>query len=163
MGDFVVLRRTQSEIDIFGGDVYVDIDGKNVGIVGKEDLQIQLSPGPHTIKMYKSHSMGTFIGAAEAVIEMKKDENLYARYSAPLIVSQPGNIVIAPFESKNDLDDVINNVENSIRREYQNQQRLENQHKIESEKNNTSLMIWVYIIPAIAFLLYLIITMSYLL
>ena len=56
MGDFFVLRRTQSEIDIFGGDVYVDIDGKNVGIVGKEDLQIQLSPGPHTIKMYKSHS-----------------------------------------------------------------------------------------------------------
>ena len=84
-------------------------------------------------------------------------------YSAPLIVSQPGNIVIAPFESKNDLDDVINSVENSIRREYQNQQRLENQQKIESEKNNTSLMIWVYIIPAIAFLLYLIITMSYLL
>lgn len=162
MADLVVLRRTQSEIDIFGGDVYIDIDGKNVGIVKKEDIQIHLSPGMHSIKMYKSHSMGTFIGVAEAVLDVKEEEKLYARYSAPLIVSQPGNIVIAPYESEKELDNVINNVEESIHKEYKNQQEIEKRQKTESEKNNNALILWIFVIPAVLFFIYWITAMSYL-
>ena len=78
MSNFVVLKRTQSEIDVFGGDVYIDIDGKNAGIVQKQNLYFDLSVGKHTSKMYKSHTMGTFIGVSETEIDIIEGEKLYA-------------------------------------------------------------------------------------
>ncbi len=94
MGKLVVLQRTRSEIDVFGGDVYIDIDGKNAGTVKMQNLQFDLSAGKHTIKMYKSHTMGTFIAFAETEINVLEAEKLYARYSAPLMVNQPSNIKV---------------------------------------------------------------------
>jgi hypothetical protein len=52
-GNFIVLRRTKTEALIFGGDVYIDIDGKNVGILGNQDFITNLSQGKHSIRMYK--------------------------------------------------------------------------------------------------------------
>jgi hypothetical protein len=34
MGTLVFMRRTPSEVEMFGGEVFVDIDGKNVAKVG---------------------------------------------------------------------------------------------------------------------------------
>ena len=161
MSNFVVLRRTQSEIDVFGGDVYIDIDGKNAGIVKNQNLQFDLSIGKHTIKMYKSHTMGTFIGVSENEIDIVEGEKLYARYSAPLMVNQPGNIVIAPYSSETELDSIINDVERSIYSDYKEQQNKIEQTRKESEENNTNLIIWIIVVPAIIGLLYWCITMSY--
>lgn len=161
MSNFVVLRRTQSEMDVFGGDVYIDIDGKNAGIVKKQNLRFDLPVGKHTIKMYKSHTMGTFIGVSETNIDIVEGENLYARYSAPLMVNQPGNIVIAPFSSESELDSIVNDVERSVHTDYTEQQIKIEQTRKESEKNNTNLIIWIFVVPAIIGLIYWIITMSY--
>ena len=161
MSNFVVLKRTQSEIDVFGGYVYIDIDGKNAGIVQKQNLYFDLSVGKHTIKMYKSHTMGTFIGVSETEIDIIEGEKLYARYSAPLMVNQPGNIIIAPYSSESELDSIVNGVERSISSDYKEQQNKIQQTKKESEKNNTNLMIWIIVVPAIIGLLYWCITMSY--
>lgn len=39
MGEkLVFLRRTQKEIEVFGGDVYIAINGRNVGILGTKDF-----------------------------------------------------------------------------------------------------------------------------
>ena len=80
MENVTILRRPQSEIKVFGGDVYIDIDGKNIGTVSTQDLRLTLSSGKHTIKMYKSHTMGTFIGVAETEIDIVENEKLYVRF-----------------------------------------------------------------------------------
>ena len=160
MDNFVVLRRTQSEIDVFGGEVFIDIDGKNVGVLAKENLRFSLAPGKHSIKMYKSHTMGTFIGAAEVIIDIIEGERLFARYSAPLMVNQPGNIVIANYDSEQQLDNVVNEVEASIHKDYTDQKIRIQRTKEESEKNSTNLFVWIFVIPAILGLLFWLIEMS---
>ena len=102
--------------------------------------------------------MGTFIGVSETNIDIVEGENLYARYSAPLMVNQPGNIVIAPFSSESELDSIVNDVERSVHTDYTEQQIKIEQTRKESEKNNTNLIIWIFVVPAI---IYWIITMSY--
>lgn len=97
MAKLVFLKRTEKEIEIFGGDIYVDIDGKNVGILGKDNLEIELPGGIHTIKMYKSHTYDTFIGFAENTLTLAENEDLIVKYSAPMMVNQSGNMVISQF------------------------------------------------------------------
>lgn len=161
MSNFIVLRRTESEIEVFGGDVYIDIDGKNAGIVKEQDISFDLPVGRHTIKMYKSHTMGTFIGVAETDIDIVEGEKLYARYSAPLMVNQPGNILVAPFTSESELDKIVNDIERNVHTDYTEQKiKTENMRK-ESEKNDTSLFIWIFVVPMVFGFLYWIISMSY--
>ena len=160
MSNFVVLQRTQSEIDVFGGDVYIDIDGKNAGIVKRENLSFDLPAGEHVIKMYKSHTMGSFIGFAEVKINIENDEKLYARYSAPLMVNQPGNILIAPFDNESDLYMIVRNVEKEIHADYKAQQVKEAQAREDSKKNNTSLALLIILGPILAFLFYWIVFAS---
>ena len=93
------LRRTQKEIEVFGGEVFIDIDGKNVGKLGTSDFSITLAEGAHTIKMYKSHTYDTFIGFAEAQLTLQPEEHLLIRYSSPMVVSQPGNLVVTEYSS----------------------------------------------------------------
>lgn len=103
-GKLFFLRRTPKEIEIFGGEVFIDIDGKNIGIIGTEDFEIDLPEGKHTIKMYKSHSFDTFIGVAESVIDLKSGEKLLVKYSSPMLVNQVGNIIVTNFISEQQVD-----------------------------------------------------------
>ena len=98
MAKLVFLRRTENEIQVFGGDVYIDIDGKNVGILSRTNQEYNLEAGKHTIKMYKSHSYDTYIGFAESTITVEEDEQLMVRYAAPMAVNQPGNMIISPYD-----------------------------------------------------------------
>lgn len=161
MGDLVIIQRTQSEIEAFGGDVYIDIDGKNVGIVKTQNLRFSLTAGKHKIKMYKSHTMGTIIGIAETELEINEDEKLYARYAAPLVTNQPGNIMIAHFKSENELNNIVRDIESSIRAEYDQQKENKQKSEIESKQNEMNLFIWIFIIPAIVGFLYWVIEMIY--
>lgn len=94
------LHRTKEEVKIFGGEVYIDVDGRNVGILGLSDYVHTLSDGEHTIKMYKSHTYGTFIGVSETTLMLTSNEHLMLRYSAPMVVSQPGTIVVLPYNQQ---------------------------------------------------------------
>ena len=76
MAKLVFLRRTDKEIEVFGGDVYFDLDGKNIGKLSRTNQEIDVLPGKHTIKMYKSHSYDTFIGFAESTIDVDETEEL---------------------------------------------------------------------------------------
>ena len=95
MAKLVFLKRTQKEIEIFGGDVYFDIDGKNAGKLSLTNQIVEIPAGEHTVKMYKSHTFDTFIGFAESVINVTDDEQLMIKYSAPMMINQPGNMVIS--------------------------------------------------------------------
>jgi hypothetical protein len=95
----VFLRRTQKEIELFGGDVYIDINGRNIGTLDITDFVYDVRPGKYKIKMYKSHTYDSFIGHAETEITIAENEQLLIKYSPPMLINQPGSIVVSNFES----------------------------------------------------------------
>ena len=158
--NFFILRRTESEKKIFGGEVYIDIDGKNIGILGTDDFAIELSEGTHTLKMYKSHSMGTFIGIAESSFNIASEEKLFARYSAPLMANQSGTIIISKYESSYQLESLSADIEQQLNHEFQREQKEQLQREEESKKSGNTFFIWIFIVPAVLGVLYWIITMK---
>jgi len=115
------LRRTPEEARVFGGDVFIDIDGRNVGRLGDSDFHVKLEEGKHTIKMYKSHTYETFIGYAETELNISANEHLMVRYSAPMTVTQPGNMVVSQY-SKTIADSETQRRENALIQQRQSNQ-----------------------------------------
>lgn len=142
----VFMRRSLKEIELFGGDVYIDIDGKNIGILKTTDYVIELENGKHTIKMYKSHKYDTYIGFAETEVNIKEGNDLLVQYSCPMIITQPGNIIVSDYKS--------------LEREQKisNDQRIDEQKKQEIEEKNRNgmiIFITIMIILAIIYGIYL--------
>lgn len=145
----VFMRRTAKEIEIFGGQVYIDVDGKNIGILGAEDFSIYLDDGKHKIKMYKSHTYDTFIGFAEAEIMIENDNNLLIKYASPMLVNQLGNIIVSDYHSQFAVDNIAADREKTIINDYQkNEQKKQ---EIE-EKSRNGIIIFVIIMVIIAIL-----------
>lgn len=152
MAELIFLRRTQNEIEIFGGEIFFDIDGKNAGKLSLTNQTIELPEGEHTIKMYKSHTFDTFIGTAESTINISADERLMVKYSAPMMVNQPGNMFISEYSEEKEKE-AVRDREQSIKRDFAaaSQQRQEAQ-----DKYNTGVIIVfvVAVIFAIIFVAY---------
>ena len=141
MAKLVFLRRTDKEIEVFGGDVYFDLDGKNIGKLSRTNQKIDVLPGKHTIKMYKSHSYDTFIGFAESVINVTDDEQLMIKYSAPMMINQPGNMVISEYTETKE-QEVIREREYSIHRDFVATETQKKQVE-ENYKNGVMTVVWV--------------------
>ena len=139
MAKLVFLRRTDKEIEVFGGDVYFDLDGKNIGKLSRTNQEIDVLPGKHTIKMYKSHSYDTFIGFAESTIDVDETEELMLRYAAPMAVNQPGNMIISAYDYCKETE-VLRNREQTIAHDYAADV---NRKKEQNERYNTGIMIWI--------------------
>ena len=139
MAKLVFLRRTEKEIEVFGGDVFFDIDGKNVGTLSRVNQEITLSAGKHTIKMYKSHSYDTYIGFAESTIELAEEEQLMVRYAAPMATNQPGNLIISAYDPSKE-NETLRAREEAIRRDYAAD---ENRKREQNEKYNTGVMLFI--------------------
>lgn len=149
MAKLIFLQRTNKDIEVFGGDVYFDLDGKNIGKLTTENQAIIVSPGKHTVKMYKSHSYGTFIGFSESTIEIDDSEELMVRYAAPMVVNQPGNMIISAYDYQKGAD-ILRTREQTIARDYAADV---SRKKEQNEKYNTGIKIWIVcmIIGAIFF------------
>lgn len=153
MAKLIFLRRTEREIQLFGGDVYFDIDGKNIGTLSRVNQEIAISSGKHTIKMYKSHSYDTFIGVAESTIHIEENENLMVRYATPVTANQPGNLIISAYDPIKE-QDILRARESSIQRDYVAD---ENRKREQNEKYNTGLIFWTIfiIVDAIIFAIWM--------
>lgn len=143
----VFMRRTDKEVEIFGGKVYIDIDGRNVGVLDRNDFVANLDVGVHKIKMYKSHTYDTFIGFAESEINIQTDEELLIKYSAPMIVTQPGNIVVSEYKSEEQVNQVISEREQKITSDYQ---RDEQKKQELEEKSRSGIIVFVVFMIIIA-------------
>lgn len=150
----VFMRRSLKEIELFGGDVYIDIDGKNIGILKTTNYVIELENGKHTIKMYKSHKYDTYIGFAETEVNIKEGNDLLVQYSCPMIITQPGNIIVSDYKSEEQIANAILEREQKI----SNDQRIDEQKKQEIEEKNRNgmiIFITIMIILAIIYGIYL--------
>lgn len=143
----VFMRRTQKEIDIFGGIVFIDIDGKNIGQLGTDDFIIDLPEGKHKIKMYKSHTYDTYIGFAETEIDIKANENLLIKYAAPMLVNQPGNIIVSNYISQEDIQEIVQKREEKIVLDHIADERKKAELE---EKSRNGVIIFVVIMIIIA-------------
>lgn len=149
MAKLVFLKRTQKEIEIFGGDVYFDIDGKNAGKLCLTNQIVEIPAGEHTVKMYKSHTFDTFIGFAESVINVTDDEQLMIKYSAPMMINQPGNMVISEYTETKE-QEVIREREYSIQRDFVATETQKKQAE-ENYKNGVMTVVWVAVGIAVVF------------
>lgn len=147
----IFMRRTPKEKEIFGGDVYIDIDGKNVGKLDLSDLTFQLESGKHKFRMYKSHSFDTFVGFAETEIDTSDGNDLLVKYSPPMLINQPGNILVSDYISSSQIDEMVEEKERKLSTEFNE----ENQRKAELEeksRNGTTIFIVSMIIILIIFI-----------
>lgn len=142
----VFVRRTLKEIEVFGGKVYIDIDGKNIGELSTSDFTIELTPGIHKVKMYKSHTYDTYIGFAESEINLSENENLLIKYSAPMLVNQPGNIMISNYESMEAINKIVEEKEHLISKSVNDDIQKKQETEDKRRSANTILIVIVIII-----------------
>lgn len=149
MAKLVFLQRTPQEIEIFGGEVFFDIDGKNAGKLSSLNQIVELPSGEHTIKMYKSHSYDTFIGFAEQTINLSDNDELMIRYSCPMMISQPGNMVISEY-SKEKSEELVRSKEDAMQRDIISHEN-ERKEADEKYKNGVWILIGVAVVIGILY------------
>lgn len=91
------LRRSYQEAASQGGDVFFDINGKNVGRLASVDCFVDLPAGTYNIRMYKSHAYGSMVGFADATVTLGEGDDVMVRYSPPVTVNQPGHIILSDY------------------------------------------------------------------
>ena len=150
----ILVRRSDEEINIFGGQVFADVDGKNVAVVERETLTVEVPAGTHTVKMYKSHDYGSMIGFAESEITLADGEALVFKYAPPMVVTQPGHITISDFVSYDKIEREVRASAQVIAQEKQaNDQKIQTQQE-NLKKNYWGWIILIIVIPAICWLIY---------
>lgn len=125
--------------------MFFDIDGKNAGKLSLSNQTVELSPGTHTIKMYKSHTFDTFIGFAEQTISLDENEILMVKYSCPMMINQPGNMVISAYSEEKEAE-AIQSRDAAIQRDFVTQ---ETKKKEANEKYKNGVLICIGIVVAI--------------
>lgn len=125
---FVFVKRSREEINIFGGQVFADVDGVNVATIGEETITVEVPAGKHVVKMYKSHEYGSMIGFAESELTVADGDALVFKYAPPMVVSQPGHITVSNFVSYDKIEDDVRTAAQIIA-----QEKRTNDEKIEAE------------------------------
>jgi len=139
----------------------VDIDGKRIGELSSVDLVVEVDEGLHTIKMYKSHTYDTLIGFAEVVVEILSNQSLTFRYSAPMMLSQPGHIIMSDFTSIEDINKLVKEKEQALAKEKQENDNQARIKENEATKSNSILFFWIIFAPIVIWLIYWMIEMAY--
>ena len=143
----VFFRRTYQEIALYGGEVYFDINGRNVGKLMLTDAFVELPPGRYHIRMYKSQNYGNMVGFAEATIDLNEGESLMIRYNAPLTVNLPGNLMISTYNPV-EADQTAAMLNNNIA----NEQMRRQQQAAQMQKSNAAVIGWIVAISVISVL-----------
>lgn len=137
MASITFIRRTAKEVEIFGGNVFIDLNGKNIATLGYQDYSINLPAGTHTIKMYKSHTFDTFIGFAESTLNIGENDNLLIQYAPPMVVSQPGNMIV-----RDNAERISVEREQTLSSEYN---RVESEKAERDRKTNNGIVVFIVI------------------
>lgn len=145
------LRRLDEEIKLQGGEVYIDIDGKNIGKLGKIDLKHDVMPGNCKIKMYLDHIDGTHIGFAEEEIKIETGENLIIEYVPPYLINQAGNLIISKNENQETVKEYITKKEEKLRNRINNLNKEKEDSINEVEKTNNQYILYFVIFIVIIF------------
>ena len=102
----VFMRRSLKEIELFGGDVYIDIDGKNIGILKTTDYVIELENGNTQLKCINRINMILTLDLPKLKSISRKVMTCWS-IPCPMIVTQPGNIIVSDYKSEEQIANAI--------------------------------------------------------
>lgn len=94
----VFFRRTQQEMLNLPGEVYFDVNGRNLGRLSSAECFVDLPAGQYQIRMYMSHGYGSLMGFADILVNLQEGESLMLRYVAPAMMNQPGHIMVFNYD-----------------------------------------------------------------
>lgn len=150
----VFVKRSPEEIEIFGGQVFADVDGKNMATIGQDTITVEVPAGPHIIKMYKSHEYGSMIGFAESEVTLAEGEALVFKYSPPMVVTQPGHITVSDFSSYEKIEQDVTHTGKVIAHDKKvNDEKIRKQEE-KAGKNMVGWIVLICVIPAVIWLIY---------
>lgn len=156
----IFICRTKEEIEIFGGQVFADVDGKNVATISTESITVEVLPGTHQIKMYKSHEFGTMIGFAEVNITVSDGEALTFKYNPPMIVTQPGHITVADFVSYEKIQEEVEITSKQLASQKKESDNQKQKAEKDAKNNAWIIVLLVFAIPTIFWIIYEFMVMS---
>jgi hypothetical protein len=134
------LRRAEAEVRIHGGEVYYDINGRNVGKLLNVDSYVDLPAGTYQIRMYQSHQSGSLIGFAEATVTLQDGDDVMVRYAPPVTVTQPGNIILSDY-SVSTANGIIADMNRQINTNTEREQKAAET----SQRNTKKIVTWIVI------------------
>lgn len=105
MSMLVFLPRTSEEHAVFGGTVYFEIDGRQMGTLEDHGLEsqargISVPSGRHVVRMYKSHKYGAHVGIAEREVSLAPGQRLMVQYTCPTETAAPGDMILSPYSPR---------------------------------------------------------------
>ena len=156
----IFVRRSQEQIDIFGGEVFADVDGKKVATIGTETITYEVPAGRHIVKMYKSHEYGSMIGFAESEFTINDNEALVFNYSPPMKVTQPGHIVVSDFTSYEEIENEVATTAKVIAKEKADARKTAEEAGKAIAHNQIAWWVLIFVIPAIFWAIYEFMIMS---
>lgn len=94
----VFFRRTQQEMLSMPGEIYFDVNGRNLGRLSAAECFVDLPAGQYQVRMYMSHACGSLIGFADILVSLQEGESVMLRYIAPAMLNQPGHIMVFDYD-----------------------------------------------------------------
>ena len=94
----VFFRRTQQEMLSMPGEIYFDVNGRNLGRLSSAECFVDLPAGQYQVRMYMSHACGSLIGFADVLVSLQEGESVMLRYIAPAMLNQPGHIMVFDYD-----------------------------------------------------------------
>ena len=156
MARLVFLRRAQYDVATYGGEVFFDINNKNVGRLAATDCFVDLPAGTYQIKMYKLH-YNTMIGFAEETVTVQEGECVMLQYVMPSTIAEPGHIILSDY-SQERADAIIN----SINAQMYQKQRSDKIAREKAERGNRAFVGWIIggaialgVLSALSWLMYM--------
>ena len=95
----------------------------------------------------------SYVGVAEVDAEVEDHRGLVFKYSAPLLVSQPCNIIVLDFTSYSDIDDMVAKFEKMLTEEKAAYDLKEQNRLKKLDKHNLKIF-WIVVVPIIILLLW---------
>ena len=156
----IFVRRSQEQINIFGGEVFAEVDGRRVATIGLETITYEVPAGNHIVKMYKSHEYGSMIGFAENEFTIGDNEALVFNYSPPMKTNQPGHIAVSDFTSYEEIEKEVNDTATVIAKEKQEAERIAEETGKNIAKTQTYWWLLIFVIPGILWFIYEMVTLN---
>jgi hypothetical protein len=156
MARLVFLRRAQYDFATYGGEVFFDINNKNVGKLAATDCFVDLPAGTYQIKMYKLH-YNTMIGFAQETVTVQDGECVMLQYVMPTTIAEPGHIIISDY-SQERADSIIASIDTQMYQKQQNEKKA----RAQAERGNKAVVGWIIggaiavgVLSALSWLMYM--------
>lgn len=133
--ELVFIKRSSTEMEILGDNVYVEVDGEKIGLLATENLTINTTAGKHNIRIYKKKDVNSYYGEINADVEIEDGKALTIKYIEPNLEDCNGHIIVAEITSGESINKIIEQKDKQIRIYYEKIHKSKENKNIKKSKN----------------------------